>query len=116
MSMNSPHMSMLERPSHETKKKPFLYLVLWWFPIGRTGLRTLLLGISSLSIFVLRVAQLHLDARVTKSPFETLQKYLFRFNTVQTLTWYLFSAWWFSEVYFWSASDGANLGWISQGR
>lgn len=35
--------------------------VLWfWFPIGPAGIRTLLLFISGLSVFVLRVAQLHL--------------------------------------------------------
>ena len=35
--------------------------VLWfWFPIGPAGIRTLLLFVSALSIFVLRVAQLHL--------------------------------------------------------
>ena len=35
--------------------------VIWfWFPIGPAGIRTLLLFVSALSIFVLRVAQLHL--------------------------------------------------------
>ena len=35
--------------------------VFWsWFPIGTAGIKTLLLFISALSIFVLRVAQLHL--------------------------------------------------------
>lgn len=35
--------------------------VLWsWFPLGPAGIRTLLLFISALSVFVLRVAQLHL--------------------------------------------------------
>ena len=35
--------------------------VFWsWFPIGPSGIRTLLLFISALSVFVLRVAQLHL--------------------------------------------------------
>lgn len=87
-------------------------LGLWWLPTGRTGPRTLLLYISSLSIFVLRVAQLRLEARNTTSSFVTFTKYLFRFNTVQTLWWYLFSAWWFGEVYIWSASDQVNLGWL----
>ena len=86
------------------------------FPVGRTGIRTLLLSLSSLMIFVLRVAQLHIDARNTKSPFETFSRLLLRFSAVQTLAWYLVSAWWFSEIYFWSASDGANLGWILEGK
>jgi len=35
--------------------------VFWsWFPIGTAGIRTLLLFISALSVFVLRVAQLHI--------------------------------------------------------
>ena len=35
--------------------------VFWfWFPIGPAGIRTLLLFVSAISIFVLRVAQLHL--------------------------------------------------------
>ncbi|MCJ1260898.1 hypothetical protein MMC22_000762 [Lobaria immixta] len=38
--------------------------------------------------------------------------YLFRFHTIQTVWWYLFSAWWFSEVYIWSASNQVNLSWL----
>lgn len=86
------------------------------FPIGRTGIRTLLLSLSSLMIFVLRVAQFHVDARNTKSPFETFSMLLVRFSAIRTFTWYFLSAWWFSEIYFWSASDGANLGWILEGK
>ncbi|MCJ1468383.1 hypothetical protein MMC07_007011 [Pseudocyphellaria aurata] len=44
--------------------------------------------------------------------FVTFTKYLFRFNTIQTLWWYFFSAWWFSEIYIWSASDQVNLAWL----
>ena len=91
-------------------------LVLWWFPIGTTGIRTLLLFLSPLALFVLRVAQLHFEAFSTKSPFETVTKRLVRLEVLQTFAWYLFSAWWFGEVYIWSASDGANLGWIAEGK
>ena len=109
-------------------------VVFWfWFPLGPAGIRTLLLFLSVLSIFVLRVAQLHLGkaggvakgekgtesatgARTTASPFQTFTRYFFRLNTIQTLGWYLFSAWWFSEVYMWSAPESANLGWIAAGR
>lgn len=91
--------------------------IFWfWFPIGPAGIRTLLLFVSALSIFVLRVAQLHLGSRTTASPFETFTRYLFRLNTVQTLAWYLFSAWWFSEVYMWSVPESANLGWVAAGK
>ncbi|KAI9828562.1 MAG: hypothetical protein M1819_006554 [Sarea resinae] len=87
-----------------------------WFPVGFAGLRTGLLFISALSIFVLRVAQLHIGQRTTPSPFHTFRQYLFRFDTVQTLLWYSFSAWWFSEVYVWSAPDNSNLNWVTEGK
>ncbi|MCJ1364732.1 hypothetical protein MMC16_003848 [Acarospora aff. strigata] len=91
--------------------------LIWsWFPIGRAGLRTLLLFIPSLSIFILRVAQLHVGARTTDSPFQTFRQYALRFNTAQTLVWYIFSAWWFSEVYVWSQPKSANLNWIVEGK
>lgn len=35
---------------------------------------------------------------------------------MQTLIWYTFSAWWFSEVYIWSAPGEARLWWIDYGR
>ena len=110
------------------------FVVLWsWFPIGPAGIRALLLFISALSIFVLRVAQIHIGmiayveqastvlkptigARTTASPFETVTRYLIRLNTVQTLAWYFFSAWWFSEVYMWSVPSSADLNWISEGK
>lgn len=39
-------------------------IALWkWFPIGPAGLRTLMIFISSLAIFILRVAQLHGTSR-----------------------------------------------------
>lgn len=60
-------------------------------------------------IFILRVAQLHVGIRTTYSPYQTFTKYAFRFNTIQTATWYLLSAWLFSEIYIWSASKGADL-------
>ncbi len=90
--------------------------VLWWFPIGTTGIRALLLFLSSLAVFVLRVAQLHFEAINTKSTWETWTRRLVRLEVFQTFAWYLFSAWWFGEVYIWSASDGANLGLIAQGK
>ena len=75
-----------------------------------------MLFIAALSVFVLRVAQLHLGVRSTASPFDTFKQKLFSFSTVQTLGWYTFSAWWFSEVYIWSAPEKANLGWIAAGK
>ncbi|KGM91489.1 uncharacterized protein PADG_12421 [Paracoccidioides brasiliensis Pb18] len=34
----------------------------------------------------------------------------------QTFGWYLFSAWWFSEVYILSSSESAELNWVKPGR
>ncbi|KAB8239823.1 hypothetical protein ETB97_003446 [Aspergillus alliaceus] len=89
---------------------------LWaWFPIGGCGIRTVLLFICSLVVFVLRVGQMHIGSRTTASPFGTL-KYLIPLDVVQTFGWYIFSAWWFSEIYKWSSSTGAHLEWVRRGR
>ncbi|KAI9797798.1 MAG: hypothetical protein M1833_005301 [Piccolia ochrophora] len=90
---------------------------LWsWFPLGQAGIRTLLLFIPALSIFILRVAQSHIGPRVAPSTFNAFLRDSLRFNTFQTLTWYFFSAWIFSEVYVWSASKDDNLNWIIAGK
>ncbi|KAL2852830.1 nucleoporin protein Ndc1-Nup [Aspergillus pseudoustus] len=84
------------------------------FPIGACGIRTVLLFISSLSIFVLRVGQMHIGSRTTGSAIHSF-KHLFPLHVLQTLGWYLFSAWWFSEIYKWSASTSAHLEWVKRG-
>ncbi|KAL4873171.1 hypothetical protein BDV12DRAFT_160513 [Aspergillus spectabilis] len=84
------------------------------FPIGSCGIRTVLLFISSLAIFVLRVGQMHIGSRTTGSSIQTL-KHLFPFHVVQTFGWYIFSAWWFSEVYKWSSPHSAQLEWVKRG-
>ncbi|KAH2790188.1 hypothetical protein KXV54_008664 [Aspergillus fumigatus] len=89
---------------------------LWaWFPIGACGFRAVLLFFSSLVVFVLRVGQMHLGSRTTASPIGTF-KYLAPFNVIQTFGWYLFSAWWFSEIYKWSCPTSAQLEWVRRGR
>ncbi|PLN78884.1 nucleoporin protein Ndc1-Nup [Aspergillus taichungensis] len=89
---------------------------LWsWFPIGGCGIRTVLLFISCLVIFVLRVGQMHVGARTTASPLSTL-KYLAPLNIIQTVGWYIFSAWWFSEIYKFAAPTDARLEWVKRGR
>ncbi|KAL9099437.1 MAG: hypothetical protein Q9163_005062 [Psora crenata] len=55
-------------------------------------------------------------ARTTPSQFTTFKQQAIRLSTVQTIAWYLFSAWWFSEVYIWSAPQKADLNWLAQGR
>ncbi|KAI9734734.1 MAG: hypothetical protein M1818_006721 [Claussenomyces sp. TS43310] len=84
-----------------------------WFPFGLVGIRTGLLFICAFSIFVLRVAQLHVGLRTTSSEFQTFKQYALRFETAQTAVWYLFSAWLYSEVYIYSASSDANIRWIT---
>ncbi|KAL4878554.1 nucleoporin protein Ndc1-Nup [Aspergillus karnatakaensis] len=84
------------------------------FPIGSCGIRTVLLFISSLAIFVLRVGQMHIGPRTTSSSFHTL-KHLFPLHVIQTFGWYFFSAWWFSELYKWSSPHSAQLEWVKRG-
>ncbi|KAL4956563.1 nucleoporin protein Ndc1-Nup [Aspergillus filifer] len=88
---------------------------LFWalFPIGSCGIRTVLLFISSLAIFVLRVGQMHIGSRTTGSAIQTA-RYLFPLHVLQTFGWYLFSAWWFSEIYKWSSPISAQLEWVKR--
>lgn len=84
--------------------------VIWsWFPLGRAGIRTGLLFISAFMIFILRVAQLHVGIRTSYSPLDTFKAYATKFQVVQTLGWYCLSAYFFSEVYIWSAPKDAGL-------
>ncbi|KAI9930867.1 hypothetical protein ASPWEDRAFT_100359 [Aspergillus wentii DTO 134E9] len=89
---------------------------LWsWFPIGGCGIRTVLLSLSSLVIFVLRVGQMHIGSRTTSSSLGSF-KLMVPLDVLQTFGWYLFSAWWFSEIYKWSSSSSAQLEWVKRGR
>ncbi|TEY69456.1 hypothetical protein BOTCAL_0116g00040 [Botryotinia calthae] len=83
---------------------------LWsWFPLGRAGIRTGLFFTCAFMIFILRVAQLHVGIRTSSSSFHTFTQYAPRYQTVQTALWYLFSAWFFSEIYVWSVPESAGL-------
>ncbi|KAJ5745392.1 hypothetical protein N7520_010574 [Penicillium odoratum] len=86
-----------------------------WFPIGSCGVRAVLLFVSSLVVFVLRVGQMHLGSRTTTSSLGTLRS-LFPLQVAQTFAWYLFSAWWFTEIYIWSSSTSAHLEMVIRGR
>ncbi|KAK5688987.1 hypothetical protein LTS10_000967 [Elasticomyces elasticus] len=61
---------------------------------------------------------LHTGSRTTTSPAETLWLHLTHFGvrTAATLGWYVLGAWVFGEVYIWSRSEGAGLGWVDMGR
>jgi nucleoporin NDC1 len=91
--------------------------VLWlWLPIGPTGIRTLLIFLPALIIYVLRVAQWHVGQRQTQTRVETVQKYLWRKSTFLTLAFYALSAWIFGEVYIWSRPSESKLGFTDIGR
>lgn len=91
--------------------------MLWiWFPLSATGIRTLLLFLPALIIYVLRVAQWHVGRRQTQTPAETFQKYFFRKSTLFTLLFYSFSSWLYSEVYIWSRPGKDKLALTEYGR
>ncbi|KAJ5150739.1 uncharacterized protein N7500_010928 [Penicillium coprophilum] len=94
------------------EKSSFFWL---WFPLGSCGVRTALLFISSLTIFVLRVSQMHIGSRTATSSFGTLKSFTL-LQIAQTFGWYLFSAWWFTQVYVWSSSLDSNLELVKRGR
>jgi len=91
---------------------------LFWrfFILGRPGIRMMLLFLSVLSVFIIRLANLHVGERNTTSGVETLYQHLTSARTYNTLWWYLVSAFVFGEVYIWSRGNDANLGWIDKGR
>jgi hypothetical protein len=93
------------------------HAALWlWFPLGPTGIRTLLIFLPALIIYVLRVAQWHVGERQTATRAETSQKYFFRKTTFLTLVFYAFSAWLYGEVYIWSRPSESKLGFTDLGR
>ena|SRR5690242_10769891 len=93
------------------------HVVLWiWLPFGPTGIRTLLLFIPALTVYLLRIAQWHIGRRHTLTRAETFQKYFLRKNTIFTLAFYAFSAWLYSEVYTWSRTGADRLNFTELGR
>ncbi|KAL9062312.1 MAG: hypothetical protein Q9157_009038, partial [Trypethelium eluteriae] len=83
-----------------------------WFPLFRTAM----IFISSLAVYVLRIGNLHVGTYSTTSSFETFWRRLLQMDTLQALIWYTFSAWWFSEIYVWSAPAEARLWWVDYGQ
>lgn len=58
---------------------------------------------------------MHIGSRTSNSSLATL-KSLFPWQILQTFGWYIFSAWWFSEVYIWSSPADAQLEQVLRGR
>lgn len=106
----------LEEPMRNCNTNIDHLLVFWsWFPIGSCGVRTALIFISSLAIFVLRVGQMHIGQRTASSSFGIFKSFSI-FQIAQTFGWYIFSAWWFTVVYVWSSSLDANLQLVKLGK
>ncbi|KAI9888814.1 MAG: hypothetical protein M1814_006268 [Vezdaea aestivalis] len=71
----------------------------------------MLLFVSGFSLFILRVAQLHVNKPTTQSPASALRNIFLSSQIPYTLVIYLFSAWFFGEIYIWSARPSSDLGW-----
>ena len=90
--------------------------LLWrLLPFGMTGLRTLLLCLPVLAVFIVRVMNMHIGRSTATSAAERVVQKLLDSRTAGTLFWYAFSAWFFGEVYIWTRTESANLGWIDYG-
>lgn len=65
---------------------------------------------------MLRVGEMHVGERTTSTPFQSVFRAVFSLSTLRIFGWYLFSAWWFSEVYIFSSSESAQLNWVKPGK
>ncbi|KAK5171229.1 uncharacterized protein LTR77_004373 [Saxophila tyrrhenica] len=91
--------------------------LLWiWNPISATGIRAVLLFLSCLAVFIVRVANLHCGELITSFPASSIYTNILRWKGLHTLGWYLYSAFFFGEVYIWSREKTAHLGWVDEGR
>src|ERR1700712_3121251 len=80
-----------------------------------TGIRSLLLFISSFVIFLLRVANKHIGTTTSKSPIQSTWWEAFSYSPIGTISCYAFSAWFFSEVYLSTLPYTAKLGMVDDG-
>lgn len=91
--------------------------LLWiWNPISTTGIRALLLFLPCLAVFIVRVANLHCGELISASPAHGVVAHMLQWRGLHTLGWYLYSAFFFGEVYIWSRNKSAHLGWVDEGR
>jgi len=81
-----------------------------------TGLRAFMLAIPCLAVFIVRVMNMEVGRRNTTSGFETFVQKVTSGRSWMTVAWYVFSGWFYGEVYIWSKGREANLGWIDSGR
>ncbi|KAK5107915.1 hypothetical protein LTR62_000575 [Meristemomyces frigidus] len=91
--------------------------LLWrLLPIGLSGIRTLLIFMPALAVFIIRVMNMHIGRRTSTSPVETIVQRALDSRAWATAFWYIFSACFFGELYIWSRTKDADLGWIDYGR
>ncbi|KAF2461252.1 nucleoporin protein Ndc1-Nup [Lineolata rhizophorae] len=92
--------------------------VVWpWLPILRNTVGAMLLFISGLLVYILRVSRLHFGSRTTASPFTTFRKNILRVGTVSCVMVYTISAWWFGAIYvFYFVSSDARMGLVDPGK
>ena len=94
--------------------------ILWiWNPVSFQVARTLLLSTTCLAVFILRVANMRVGMRDSSSTAAAVYDALAgkrKWETVQTLGWYIFSACFFGEIYIWSRGQEGNLGWMDPGQ
>lgn len=76
----------------------------------------MLLFVSALIIFVLRIAQYHVGERNTQARWETFTKYAFTSRTVATIVCYAMSAGFYGEIYIWTQPESKKLGYTDQGK
>lgn len=87
---------------------------LWsWFPLGPAGFRAVFLFFSGLILLILRIGQYHVGLRTSNSGLQTFITYALSSQSIWAILAHVSSAWLFSQVCMWSASPGANLGWIT---
>ncbi|KAL2024288.1 hypothetical protein VTK56DRAFT_8770 [Thermocarpiscus australiensis] len=87
---------------------------LWsWFPLGPTGVRAILFFFCGISIIILRIAQYHPGLRTSDSAVQTFFRYAPKFQTVETISTYAASAYFFSQIYLWSLPERSGLEWIT---
>ncbi|KAF2280589.1 uncharacterized protein EI97DRAFT_428678 [Westerdykella ornata] len=86
------------------------------FPISFTGIRTFLLLIPAIVVYLMRVAHMHIGRRNTQTPMDTFWTHVLSRRTVGTLVAYLLSAAFFAEVCIWTKAGSAGLGITEQGK
>lgn len=101
--------------TEEQCSKPIAFL--WsWFPLGFAGIRTGLLFIPALSVYLIRISFWHAGERTTVSPSNTLWQYGINKRTFVTIGVYMFSALLFWVFFLFSHAHRSGLWFTVEGR